>query len=152
MTPETSNTGLKIWTDPWGNSCRECGESSVSEMHEVFGFIGGGSLSSSFGTYWIDSDSDGGWTLWQTLPGSGEWDSWDEDSEEEQDEPSIAYASAGCRGRRLDAKTASTILLTALWKEHRKTGYDHPNCLAAVESGGILSIEEVEAIIKEVFA
>ena len=152
MTLEPSAT--EIWTDPWGKRGRETGESAVSKMIPVFHFIGGGALSSSYGSYWIDAGNDGGWTLWQSLPGGGETDFCDEDSDEDAEdlERPHAFACAGCRGSNLDARAASSMLLRELWAEHRKTGYDHPNGIDAVESGGVLSIEEVQSIIKEVFA
>ena len=144
-----------VWVDPWGKRGVEASASSMDDLPIVFEYIGGSSLSSSYATYWIEFSEKGQtWTLWQDLPGSHDWSDDGGDGEENDEEAEVTevFASAGCSGAGLDEKSASILLLRELWREHQKTGYDHPNGLDTLAEGGILSLEEVAALIKEVFS
>ena len=144
-------TAATVWVDAWGKKGREASASSMDGLPIVFEYIGGSSLSSSCATYWIEFSEKGQtWTLWQDIPGSHDWS--DDGEDDEEAEVTEVFASAGCSGAGLDEKSASILLLRELWREHQKTGYDHPNGLDTLAEGGILSLEEVAALIKEVFS
>ena len=127
-------------------------------------------MDSSYGDYWIEGDESGeDWRLWQTYHyyedmGDEEEDEEDDEEDEvEEDEvegdeveeiiPSgdRIFLSAYCVGHVLTPEEAAKTLLKALWQAHKDRGYDHPNMLDSVSEGALLTVEDVEAIIHDVF-
>lgn len=135
---------LDISIDPWadGDLPVDCGEADEVEMMLVLDFVGGSHGCELFRDYQISKNpTNTHWVLWETI-----------EDEEATSAACITYAPVATAPLEIgDDREAAEALLLALWAAHRDGGYDQPNCMDSYSPSGLLSDEEVRAILAKIW-
>jgi hypothetical protein len=134
-----------ILVDPWadGDLTIDCGEPDEVEMTSVLDFVGGTPGYHLFRDYQLGRNPSGThWVLWESIE--------DEFSTSAACVTRVPVAASPVGAE--DQRTAAKSLLLALWAAHHDIGYAQPNCMDSYSADGLLSEEEVHAMLTEVWA